>query len=122
MEREALSVSVGLCCFRSQPTNQKPLSRRGTTLELWRRGPESNLSRFAGSERSGSPQAKSRAERGTCELQEFSGQVLEARAGIEPAHKGFADLSLTTWVPRPAPNLQRSTGNTQAPCVGSYTK
>ena len=29
----------------------------------------------------------------------FSGK-LEARAGIEPAHKGFADLSLTTWVPR----------------------
>ena len=27
--------------------------------------------------------------------------VVEARAGIEPAHKGFADLSLTTWVPRP---------------------
>ena len=27
--------------------------------------------------------------------------LLEARAGIEPAHKGFADLSLTTWVPRP---------------------
>lgn len=26
---------------------------------------------------------------------------MEARAGIEPAHKGFADLSLTTWVPRP---------------------
>ena len=26
---------------------------------------------------------------------------LEARAGFEPAHKGFADLSLTTWVPRP---------------------
>ena len=22
--------------------------------------------------------------------------------GIEPTHKGFADLSLTTWVPRPA--------------------
>ncbi len=21
--------------------------------------------------------------------------------GIEPTHKGFADLSLTTWVPRP---------------------
>jgi hypothetical protein len=26
---------------------------------------------------------------------------LEARVGIEPTHKGFADLSLTTWVPRP---------------------
>ena len=29
---------------------------------------------------------------------------LEARAGIEPAHKGFADLSLTTWVPRLGPD------------------
>ena len=29
----------------------------------------------------------------------FSPSV-EARAGFEPAHKGFADLSLTTWVPR----------------------
>ena len=27
--------------------------------------------------------------------------VLEARVGIEPTHKGFADLSLTSWVPRP---------------------
>ena len=27
-------------------------------------------------------------------------EEMEARAGIEPAHKGFADLSLTTWVPR----------------------
>ena len=31
-------------------------------------------------------------------------EELEARAGIEPAHKGFADLSLTTWVPRPGGN------------------
>src|SRR5689334_8094654 len=29
---------------------------------------------------------------------------LEARVGIEPTHKGFADLSLTTWVPRPEKN------------------
>jgi hypothetical protein len=36
------------------------------------------------------------------ELQkENTGESLEARVGIEPTHKGFADLSLTTWVPRP---------------------
>src|SRR5277367_3805060 len=29
---------------------------------------------------------------------------LEARVGIEPTFRGFADLSLTTWVPRPYSN------------------
>src|SRR6266446_10974574 len=27
--------------------------------------------------------------------------ILEARVGIEPTNKGFADLGLTTWLPRP---------------------
>jgi hypothetical protein len=36
-------------------------------------------------------------------------ELLEARVGIEPTHKGFADLSLTTWVPRLGiSNLTRS--------------
>jgi hypothetical protein len=35
-----------------------------------------------------------------CDFRRLPGRKLEARAGIEPAHKGFADLSLTTWVPR----------------------
>ena len=32
---------------------------------------------------------------------------LEARVGIEPTYKGFADLSLTTWVPRPQYKISR---------------
>ena len=29
-----------------------------------------------------------------------STNLLEARGGIEPPNKGFADLCLTTWLPR----------------------
>ena len=31
---------------------------------------------------------------------ELSRKLLEARGGIEPPNKGFADLCLTTWLPR----------------------
>ena len=31
---------------------------------------------------------------------EKSTNLLEARGGIEPPNKGFADLCLTTWLPR----------------------
>src|SRR5579864_6134547 len=35
---------------------------------------------------------------------------LEARVGIEPTHKGLADLSLTTWVPRPEIKVSPESG------------
>jgi hypothetical protein len=35
---------------------------------------------------------------------------VEARAGIEPAHRGFADPGLTTWLPRPM-------GDGKVPCM-----
>lgn len=44
---------------------------------------------------------------------------LEARVGIEPTHKGFADLSLTTWVPRLGGPL---TAFSPAGCMGSVTQ
>ena len=38
---------------------------------------------------------------------------MEARVGIEPTHKGFADLSLTTWVPRPEQEILRQRETTR---------
>ncbi len=36
----------------------------------------------------------------------FGANLLEARGGIEPPNKGFADLCLTTWLPRLAHTLR----------------
>ena len=42
----------------------------------------------------------------------FHNDRLEARVGIEPTYKGFADLSLTTWVPRlESPVYRKSTAD-----------
>jgi hypothetical protein len=35
---------------------------------------------------------------------------LEARVRIELTYKGFADLSLTTWVPRPTRQISQMRG------------
>ena len=40
---------------------------------------------------------------------------MEARVGIEPTYKGFADLSLTTWVPRPTSQLSFPGGKSPRP-------
>ena len=46
---------------------------------------------------------------------------LEARVGIEPTHKGFADLSLTTWVPRLTYTIHSRAQDTYC-LVGVYRK
>ena len=71
----------------------------------WRRGSESNLSRLGGVSEAGDPWRNPEQQRRTWNCPRLFGKDLEARVGIEPTHKGFADLSLTTWVPRPVYKL-----------------
>jgi len=40
---------------------------------------------------------------------------LEARAGIEPAHRAFAELGLTTWLPRQTLRKAKVAGKFPAP-------
>ena len=47
--------------------------------------------------------------------------MLEARAGFEPAHRGFADLCLTTWLPRHLPRDVTDAGR-KAPVTGAVEK
>ena len=48
-------------------------------------------------------------------------KLLEARVGIEPTYKGFADLSLTTWVPRLGHTVYRNRAVLSAGKVGGAT-
>ena len=43
--------------------------------------------------------------KGNTQVSETKAKLLEARGGIEPPSKGFADLCLTTWLPRRGESL-----------------
>src|ERR1700722_12402009 len=44
---------------------------------------------------------------------------MEARVGIEPTHKGFADLSLTAWVPRHLEHCTAEPGRNRGPAIAA---
>ena len=46
---------------------------------------------------------------------------LEARVGIEPTHRGFADLGLTTWLPRLTPRTSHASTSSKSVNKRFYT-
>jgi hypothetical protein len=94
----AEALSVGL--KTAQSLLPAHAMRGAKTVRFWS-DPLPSFRRFATIQcEKDTPVDACRKQAQAADLVDFIKQGLEARAGIEPAHKGFADLSLTTWVPR----------------------